>query len=450
MSAASSLANSDAVGLAHCQAAGATRTLDHTTVEHLPSLVPARYRVNYWCKIPASGAVVATGAHDFIYVNPTCPAGQENNRITGQCQPTCSSRGPSVGSYSSIVPSGSVACVNGCEAMVTPNGDGTYTRTFIGGSSSHCNVLPNDCAQNGPGYVMNAGTGMCQPTPQECQENQVKDPLTGVCSAGCPAGMVTDANGVCKPKPDNCPPGNVRAPSGQCLPGEGQCAAGEARRANGTCGRDSDGDGQADDDDDDPDNDSEQEYAAGGDSCNVPPSCSGGAIACMQVKIQWRIDCNTRKDAVVSGGACTAMPVCTGKSCDALEYSQLLQQWRASCTLDKLLAKDGGSGEGGQPEWTKVGGMSQNPGAGENPDDAPRLRERELSLSDLDSGGFGGGGGSCPALITTGAGSGFLSGPFVSALASPPSGWCTFIGGIYAVMALSGAIAAVFIVAKGI
>lgn len=135
-------------------------------------------------------------------------------------------------------------------------------------------------------------------------------------------------------------------PDGQCLNDKDNvCKAGQAMSKAGTCAADSDGDGVADVDDDDPDNDGKKE-ASGGDSCEAPPSCSGDAIACMQVKIQWRIDCNTRKKANIAGGHCGSggMPVCTGDGCKASEHQQLIQQWKAACTLEKLLAKDGSSG----------------------------------------------------------------------------------------------------------
>ena len=249
------------------------------------------------------------------------------------------------------IPTGSVGCVNGgpssgCEFVVTSNGDGTYTRSFNFPGSGACNVIP-DCP-TGPlsGWYMHPGTGLCQPIEQECAANQTKNPTTGNCENACPSGMVADAEGLCKPSEDDCPAGNVRSPSGECLPGEGQCAAGEARRPNGTCGRDSDGDGQADEDDEDPENDPDRETASGGDSCSAPPSCSGGPIDCLQAKIQWRIDCNTRHKVNVTGGACGAMPVCVGENCKAMEYAQLLQQWKAACALEKLANADGG-GEGG-------------------------------------------------------------------------------------------------------
>lgn len=310
-----------------------------------------------------------------------CGAGQEWNDKSFKCQSTCTNRPAQVTSYSSMIPSGSVTCSNGCEAMVSPNGDGTYTvRTLASAGSpsaaTHCNVLPNDCAALGPGYTLNYGTSMCQAPSEECAENESKDPVTGVCEQGCAAGLVMDAGGVCKPKEDDCPAGNVRAPSGQCLPGDGQCAAGEARRANGTCGKDVNGDGVADEDDEDPENDPE-EYFAGGDTCASPPSCSGGAVECGMARIQWRIDCNTRRTVNVTGGACSAMPVCVGENCKAMEYAQLVQQWRAACALEKMA--DAEPGEGGdnqdlidlltdpgsiQPD---LGGTADMPGGGSYP-----------------------------------------------------------------------------------
>lgn len=256
---------------------------------------------------------------------------------------SCSGKPNETFSHDLAIPTGSSGCKEGCEFDVTNNGDGTYTRYYSTAGGATCSVLP-ECTT--PGWYLNHVTSMCQPPEVECPSNQVKNPKTKQCEEACPTGMVMDATGACKPSTDDCPAGNVRSPSGQCLPGEGQCAAGEARRPNGTCGRDSDGDGQADEDDEDPDNDPERETASGGDSCSAPPSCSGGPIDCLQAKIQWRIDCNTRHKVNVTGGACGAMPVCVGENCKAMEYAQLLQQWKAACSLEKLANSDGG-GEGG-------------------------------------------------------------------------------------------------------
>ena len=257
---------------------------------------------------------------------------------------SCAAQPSTTFSHDLAIPTGATGCSSGCEFVVTNNGDGTYSRNYSTPGLGTCNVLP-DCPLS-PDWYLNAVTSLCTPAEEECPANQVKNPKTKQCEEACPTGMVLDPTGACKPSADDCPAGNVRAPSGECLPGEGQCAAGEARRPNGTCGRDSDGDGQADEDDEDPENDPDRETASGGDSCSAPPSCSGGPIDCLQAKIQWRIDCNTRHKVNVTGGACGAMPVCVGENCKAMEYAQLLQQWKAACALEKLANAEGG-GEGG-------------------------------------------------------------------------------------------------------
>lgn len=279
----------------------------------------------------------------------------------------CNTRPSSTFTHDLAIPTGSVGCSNGCEFVVTNNGDGTYNRGYTTPGLDVCNVLP-DCPTTG-GWYTNHVTGLCTPEQEECPANKTKNPKTGACEEACPTGMVMDPTGACKPSQDDCPAGNVRAPSGQCLPGDGQCAAGEARRDNGTCGIDSDGDGQADEDDDDPENDPDKPSASGGDTCDVPPSCSGGPIDCLQAKIQWRIDCNTRSKVNITGGACGAMPVCVGENCKAMEYSQLLMQWRTACALEKLKlpgAEEGGDGEQIKPDFEALAAG----GDGANPDDS--------------------------------------------------------------------------------
>ncbi|TDB26199.1 hypothetical protein ATCM_00060 [Stenotrophomonas sp. ATCM1_4] len=131
-----------------------------------------------------------------------------------------------------------------------------------------------------------------------------------------------------------------------------------------------------------------------------------------------------------------------------MEYAQLLQQWKASCALEKLANKtgdDGGDG-GEQPEWTKVGGMNQNPGAGATGDDAPKLNVIKMSTDSLDQSGFGGG--SCMG-FASGGGGGEISSGFMATLASPPAMWCNYIAMVKAIFILIGACASVFILAKG-
>lgn len=254
---------------------------------------------------------------------------------------------PSGGGSHLLMQSGSMDCSNGCVRTSTINADDTWTTSFASNSTCSLDNMRPIC--DSIGYITTYYG--CQPPKTECNANQTKDPSTGKCRDACPVGMKVDALGACASESETCPPGNVKAPSGACLPGDGQCAVGEARRPNGTCGKDSDGDGVADDDDDDPDNDSEKDSFSGGDTCDSPPSCSGNPIDCGQARIQWRIDCNTRRNVNISGGACNAMPVCAGADCKAMEHTQLIMQWRTACALEKA---SGTGGAGADPNIAAI------------------------------------------------------------------------------------------------
>lgn len=313
--------------------------------------------------------------------------------------------------------------------------DGTATGTFLGDEPHNtCLVLPT-CDL--PGWYLSPGTGMCQPPKPECKANQTKNPKTGECSDSCPVGMVLGDNGECEKGNDTCPAGQVRGPDGSCV--QDACPAGQVKGADGTCKKETDADKDEGDDD---------KYFSGGDDCSAPPQCSGDSILCGQARIQWRIDCNTRRNTNISGGSCAAMPVCTGEKCDAVEYAQLVQQWRTACAVEKLA--DGATGEGDdeQPSWTRVDGMSQDPGAGQNADDTKGVQTKTLSTNDLDSGGWLGGAGSCPAIMGGAGGDGFGS-AFAQALASPPAYFCDFIGMMAAIVMIGAAYVSAYILAKG-
>jgi len=209
--------------------------------------------------------------------------------------------------------------------------------------------------------------------------------------------MVQQQDGTCKKKDNECPAGNVRSPSGECLPGDGQCAAGEVRGPDGTCKKDSDDDGEPDGDGGE---DKPNEFS-GGDDCTRPPSCSGDAIMCGQARIQWRIDCNTRKNRNIAGGMCNAMPVCTGEKCDALEYTQLLMQWRTTCAVEKLASASGGGGDGGNGDLAAI--RNALTGTGGSVDPGVSLPGSGAWMPDTPDGGPGGPdtsgygwGGTCP------------------------------------------------------
>lgn len=268
----------------------------------------------------------------------------------------CSARAPVTTQFLPLT--GSTQCWNGCEVSYRQNADDeTSTRSPSGA------VCGPDYKTTCPtGTFWNGYMGVCQPIAPECPEGQTQQ--DGVCKPDnkCPSGMVAVQGSTpgavsqgglyCAPAENECPAGNVMSPGGQCLPGDGQCAQGEAEGKDGTCKRDANGDGTPDEEEgeDDPTKDS----ASGGDACNAPPSCNGNAIQCAQLRVQWRIDCNTRRQVNIAGGSCDAVPQCSGDGCNAMEYSQLMMQWRTACAVEKI-AKNGNSAPG-----TNVGDANQN------------------------------------------------------------------------------------------
>lgn len=228
--------------------------------------------------------------------------------------------------------------------------------------------------------------------PEECPAGTVRLP-DGSCGeqGDCPVGQHL-VNGECQPN-GACPTGQVKAPDGSCV--DESCPAGQARGADGSCKPDDDEDGEPDEGEDDG-------TFSGGESCDVPPLCSGDNILCGQARIQWRIDCNTRKNRHISGGHCGigGMPICTGEKCDALEYASLLTTWRIACALEDESA-GGGVGDvdlsGVEDRLDGIqdylDGNGQSVGDSEVPwsDAVPVQQEWSSGL----------GGGTCPAPVTT-------------------------------------------------
>lgn len=338
---------------------------------------------------------------------------------------------------------GSLSCDLGCEVVWTHNADGTVNGSTALNRSCTGDDMDDDdkCkAKLGPGAFFNKQVGVCELNEPECPGGKAPNSLGQCAPEPCPDGMAQQQDGTCKKKENECPAGQVRSPDGRCLPGDGQCAKGEVRGPDGTCKKDSDDDGK-------PDEPGEKDTFSGGDDCSVPPSCSGSPILCGQARIQWRIDCNTRKNRNIAGGSCAAMPVCTGEKCDAMEYAGLLMQWRTACAAEKLASQgNNNGGDGAQPEWTKVGSMSTDPGLGASPDDTKVLTVKKLGVEQLDQSGFGGSG-SCIGFAVSG-GSGIGSG-FAQAMASPPDFFCNYIILIRAVIILSATVTCAFILTSG-
>lgn len=344
-------------------------------------------------------------------------------------------------------PNGSLRCVGGCEHrffLEPPNSNGiVFSRGVSTGSA--CRPDTYTCPQGfragqQPGDYMSSRN--CIPlVPDKCPEGQTL--VNGVCKRPeqCPDGMVQNASGACEPKKGECPAGQVKGPDGSCV-NDTKCPAGQARGKDGSCKKDSDGDGN-------PDPTENDGKFSGGDTCDEPPQCSGDNILCGQARIQWRIDCNTRRNANVSGGACNAEPICTGEKCDALEYAQLLQQWRAACALERLAARTTSTGsDSAQPDWTKPAGMSQDPGQGSQPGDTNVFRERQVDATSVNTTPIVGGGGTCPGFPAAGGGTGHFAGALAD-LASPPPQWCDMIAALNKIILLFALVIAIYINVKG-
>lgn len=336
-----------------------------------------------------SGSDSVTG---WKWINPGCPAGKVWNESTKTCEEDCSARSSTTWDTDLQFVNGATSCDDGCVVVWSRNPTGTG---YVGGYGAGVNcTLPTPVeactpAQLAAGWrnstsVMN----LCLPPAPQCAAGQTRNAVTGECDDSCPAGMYLDPLGQCTQEPDACPAGQTRAPDGSCT-GDNSCPAGQVRGPDGTCKPDADDDGEPDEDADD--------QFSGGDNCDQPPLCSGDVIMCGMARIQWRIECNTRKDTKVSGGSCDTIPLCVGRNCDALEYAQLLQQWRASCAVERMAngAPVGDGGDGGDGEGHSCGPghsdaeceASQN--IGDEGDGSDAIVEREYLEDGFDDSGYG-------------------------------------------------------------
>jgi hypothetical protein len=219
--------------------------------------------------------------------------------------------------------------------------------------------------------------------PSKCPAGQKRLPDGKCANKGeCPTGQHMAA-GKCTPDGE-CKAGQVKGPDGSCV--DESCPAGQAKAKDGTCKPDGDGDGE-------PNEGEDTGKFSGGDDCKTPPQCSGDNILCGQARIQWRIDCNTRRNRTLTGGIGCGMgdvPICTGEKCDALEYSQLLQAWKARCAVERLGT---GTPTTGDPATAQIRDFLTGGGVPSAPD--PWISE-DLQPAQWSSGL---GQGSCPAPI---------------------------------------------------
>ncbi len=209
------------------------------------------------------------------------------------------------------MPSGSSVCHKNCTVLLYPNADDTGWTGVHGEVSQQCawglEGLLDCTTYAGTGAVWSVIRQACiRPSPPDCAPNETKNPVTGACSPSCPSGQMVNVDGYCTPEGETCPPGQAKGPDGSCVDGTG-CFGGMACGADGTCKPEG-----------------EDEYFSGGDICQQPPACAGSPILCGSARIQWRIDCNTRRNVNISGGQCNAVPLCTGEKCNAMEYVILI------------------------------------------------------------------------------------------------------------------------------
>lgn len=355
--------------------------------------IPGRYTCTYEVKPYENGAPAYIVCVNFQNLDTyhTYPADQ-----------SCEAKGGYTGSgpWSSdrSARSGSIGCRNGCDGAWFSNSDGSKTWAPTGDS---CPDDEKERCKQFPDHFWNAILNVCEPPEGECPGGGKTNSLGQCAPEPCPAGKVQQADGTCKNKENECPAGQIKSPDGKCLPGDGQCAEGEVRGKDGTCKKDSDGDGEPDpgEEGEGPNGETADAFS-GGDSCNEPPSCSGSPIMCGQARIQWRIDCNTRKNRNIAGGTCSAMPICTGEKCDALEYTGLLMQWRTACALEKM---NTGSGTGSNPDLVAIRnaltgtGGTVDPGTS-LPGSGAWQTGNGGQPTQPDTSGYGWGGGSCPAI----------------------------------------------------
>ncbi|MBD9368359.1 A coat protein [Xanthomonas sp. XNM01] len=161
-------------------------------------------------------------------------------------------------------------------------------------------------------------------------------------------------------------------------------------------------------------------------NCETPPVCTGDTLKCLQLKITWRIDCNTKGNEITDSESCGAgdVPVCAGKSCKAEEYSLLLRDWRRRCEL-KADAQAGANGGQGDDEAGVIGGLWASDGA-----PTPSFDTGKLSI--------GGGGDLIPSVEIFEGGQTF----------QVPQSWYSVLSVIKTIVIASAMVAAFWILAR--
>ncbi|WP_226428083.1 hypothetical protein [Xanthomonas sp. MWU16-30325] len=278
------------------------------------------------------------------------------------------------------------------------------------------------------------------------------DNLGAKCFEGCtyaynPSASAFSATGsTCTPSPDE--PEPQLDTDGDGVPDDKDAFPNDPNES-----KDTDGDGIGDNADvapEDPDNgkddgegDEKDNQAGGGGDCGAPPSCKGDAIACNTNWQIWRMRCQGTATGSVTGDVTNCNAGINVTSPDPLANANIILQRKIAC---KTGDSTGNQGDGQQPEWTKVNGMSQDPGKGGTDSDIPGINEVKVTADTLDQSGFGGG--ACVGFVAAGSGTGVSSG-FTQTLATPPAFFCDYIGWLKLAIITGAAIYSVIVISKG-
>lgn len=115
-------------------------------------------------------------------------------------------------------------------------------RCGVGLTYSDGNCYPVDKQTPCPPGQMRGPSGACVPDPNPCKDGYVKDG-SGNCQPDpkkddpCPTGQAAGTDGKCKPKQDDpkCPSGQIKGTDGQCGPPEPSCPDGQVKNSVGKC-----------------------------------------------------------------------------------------------------------------------------------------------------------------------------------------------------------------------
>ncbi|MCC8468818.1 hypothetical protein [Xanthomonas phaseoli] len=333
-----------------------------------------------------------------------------------------------------------------CPEKTAPNGGKFYQCQYEAAQYYQGPVGIVTCGD----FAFDEDTNSCPSKPD--QFGWLVDGLGTKCYDGCTyaynptAGGYSTTGTTCTPNPDE--PEPQLDTDGDGVPDDKDAFPNDPNES-----KDTDGDGIGDNSDvapddpengkDDKDGDEKDNQASGGGTCGAPPSCSGDAIACNTNWQIWRLRCQGTATGSVTGDVTNCSAGVNVTSPDPLANANIILQRKIAC---KTGDSNGNQGDGEQPAWTKVNGMSQDPGKGGSNSDIPGINEVQVTADTLDQSGFGGG--ACVGFVAASSGTGVSSG-FTQSLATPPAFFCDYIGWLKLAIITGAAIYSVITISKG-